>query len=99
MAESEYLAQPPSACCFQGTLHHGTPRGTVESLLDIPTYITHPTAEKANGHIILYFPDVWGLSNNASLLMDGYADAGYLVLGIDYFRGVIATPLPALEHF
>ncbi|KAK5664062.1 hypothetical protein OQA88_276 [Cercophora sp. LCS_1] len=87
MADSEYLAKPPSACCFQGTIHQGTPRGAVEDILDIPTYISRPSADKANGHIVLYFPDVWGLSNNASLLMDGYADAGYLVLGIDYFRG------------
>lgn len=88
MAESEYLAKPPSACCFVGNLHEGTPRGAVENILDIPTYISRPTEGKANGHIVLYFPDVWGLSNNASLLMDGFTDAGYLTLGIDYFCGV-----------
>ncbi|KAK0646591.1 dienelactone hydrolase [Cercophora newfieldiana] len=84
-SDPSYLANPPSACCFTGTLHAGTPRGTVEDILSIPTYISRPTT--SNGNIILYLPDVWGLSPNAKLLMDGYAAAGYLVLGIDYFRG------------
>ncbi|KAK4456276.1 hypothetical protein QBC34DRAFT_389477 [Podospora aff. communis PSN243] len=85
--QEEYLAKPPSACCFTGSLHSGTPRGRVEDILELPTYISHPAEGKGNGNIILYFPDVWGLSNNAQLLMDGYAAAGYLVLGLDYFRG------------
>jgi len=98
--------KPEYTSCFTGTLHVGTPRGKIESILDIPTYITHPpNTLKPNGHIILYFPDVWGLSNNASLLMDGFADAGYLVCGIDYFRGVYspapapATPFTVLSPF
>jgi hypothetical protein len=88
--EQEYLAKPPSACCFTGNLHSGTPRGRVEDILELPTYISHPLEENANGNVVLYFPDVWGLSNNAQLMMDGYAAAGYLVLGLDYFRGVIS---------
>ncbi|KAK5110977.1 hypothetical protein LTR85_000687 [Meristemomyces frigidus] len=36
---------------------------------------------------LLYFPDVWGFFNNGFLIMDGFADAGYLTLGLDYFRG------------
>lgn len=37
---------------------------------------------------MLYFPDVWGFFNNGFLIMDGFADAGFLTLGLDYFRGV-----------
>lgn len=85
---TSYLAQPPGPCCWLGTIHHGTPRGAVESILDVPTYVVRPAADRANGHVVLYFPDVWGLSNNAMLLMDGFADAGFLTLGMDYFRGV-----------
>lgn len=36
---------------------------------------------------LLYFPDVWGFFNNGFLVMDAFAQAGYLVLGLDYFRG------------
>jgi hypothetical protein len=39
-----------------------------------------------------YFPDVWGFFTNGFLVMDGFADAGYLTLGLDYFRGVHPTP-------
>lgn len=86
--EEAYLAQPASSSCWLGTIHKGTPRGNLETILDVPTYVSTPTPEKANGHIVLYFPDVWGMSNNAKLLMDGFADAGFLTLGMDYFRGV-----------
>jgi len=86
--EPTYLAQPPSTCCFVGKIHDGEPRGTVEDVQGVPTYIARPDNSVANGNIVLYFPDVWGLSNNAKLLMDGFAAGGYLTLGIDYFRGV-----------
>lgn len=33
-------------------------------------------------------PDVFGLFNNALLIMDAFAEAGYLALGLDYFHGV-----------
>ncbi|KAJ5698351.1 hypothetical protein N7462_000356 [Penicillium macrosclerotiorum] len=53
----------------------------------VETYMIQPEASKANGNILLYFPDVWGMFTNGLLVMDGFADAGYLVLGLDYFRG------------
>ncbi|KAK3690379.1 dienelactone hydrolase [Podospora appendiculata] len=87
MADAEFIAQPPGPCCFVGTIHQGTPRGKIEKILNVPTYIARPAEDKSNGHVVFYFPDVWGLSNNASLLMDGFADAGYLTLGMDYFNG------------
>lgn len=58
----------------------------MDTILDVPTYIATP--EKPNGNVVLYFPDVWGMSSNAQLLMDGFAEAGFLALGMDYFRGV-----------
>lgn len=30
---------------------------------------------------------VWGMFNNGLLVMDAFADAGYLTVGLDYFRG------------
>lgn len=85
-----FLAKPSGACCLKGTIHEGESRGTWETIADVETYITRPPKEKANGNILLYFPDVWGMFPNGLLVMDAFADAGYLVLGLDYFRGVSA---------
>jgi len=83
----KYLAKPSSLCCLSGTLHEGEPRGTFETLSSLETYIATPKDSNANGNIVLYFPDVWGLFNNGLLIMDAFADAGYLTVGVDYFRG------------
>lgn len=85
--DQAYLAKPPGDCCIAGNLHVGEPRGTQETIDGIDTYVAHPPAGKSNGNIVLWFPDVWGLSNNGLLVMDGFADAGYLTVGLDYFRG------------
>ncbi|KAF2653960.1 alpha/beta-hydrolase [Lophiostoma macrostomum CBS 122681] len=82
-----YLAKPSGACCLTGSLHSGDPRGSFSTIAGIDTYISKPPQGKATGHILLYFPDVWGMFPNGLLVMDGFADAGYLVLGLDYFRG------------
>jgi hypothetical protein len=88
MADKEgYLAKPPGDCCLTGSLHQGEPRGRTENVGGVETYISTPQG-KSNGNIILYFPDVWGFFNNGFLVMDGFADAGYVTIGLDYFRGV-----------
>ncbi|KAK4953226.1 hypothetical protein LTR10_008932 [Elasticomyces elasticus] len=81
------IARPSGACCMEGTLHVGEPRGTTMTIAGVETYVVEPPSGKGNGHILLYFPDVWGFFNNGFLVMDGFADAGYLTLGLDYFRG------------
>lgn len=86
--EDSYLAKPSGECCLKGSLHKGEPRGKFEAIADVETYVVHPPVGRANGHILLYFPDVWGMFTNGLLVMDGFADAGYLTLGLDYFRGV-----------
>jgi len=86
-SDGEFLAKPSGDCCLKGSLHEGTPRGSMVTISGIETYMATPSKTKANGHILLYFPDVWGLFNNGLLIMDGFADAGYLVLGLDYFCG------------
>lgn len=83
-----YLAKPSGECCLKGTIHEGEVRGSWEVIADVETYVSKPPTDKANGHIVLYFPDVWGMFVNGLLVMDAFADAGYLVLGLDYFRGV-----------
>ena len=85
---NSYLAKPAGNCCLKGSIHEGEPRGSYTTIAGVETYITMPTDSKSNGHILLYFPDVWGMFNNGLLIMDGFADAGYTVLGLDYFNGV-----------
>jgi hypothetical protein len=99
--QSDYLAQPSGQCCLKGNLHEGEPRGEHATIAGVDTYIARPSAERANHHILLYFPDVWGFFPNGFLIMDGFAEAGYLTLGLDYFRGVrgcLAFPLPHRVH-
>jgi len=83
-----YLAKPSGPCCLKGFIHDGEPRGTISPIVGIETYVVHPHEGQANGNVILYFPDVWGLFTNGMLVMDSFAEAGYLVLGLDYFMGV-----------
>jgi hypothetical protein len=83
-----YLAKPSGACCLKGTIHKGESRGRWETITGVETYITTPPPGKSNGHVLLYFPDVWGMFPNGLLVMDAFADAGFTVLGLDYFRGV-----------
>ncbi|KAI0448773.1 hypothetical protein F5B21DRAFT_518683 [Xylaria acuta] len=82
-----YLAKSSGLCCLKGTLHKGEARGRWETIEGVETYISTPPEGKENGHILLYFPDVWGMFLNSLLVMDSFADAGYLTLGLDYFRG------------
>ncbi|PPJ51011.1 hypothetical protein CBER1_07813 [Cercospora berteroae] len=81
------IAHPSAACCISGKIHTGDPKGRTEQILDVETYIASPSPSKSNGNIILYFPDVFALFTNSKLMMDGMAEAGYLVLAPDYFRG------------
>ncbi|UNI19483.1 hypothetical protein JDV02_005665 [Purpureocillium takamizusanense] len=83
----DYLAKPSGTCCLEGTIHQGEPRGRWETIADVETYVSTPPPGKENGHVLLYFPDVWGMFLNGLLVMDAFADTGYLVLGLDYFRG------------
>ena len=87
-SNDKIIAKPSGVCCLNGTIHEGNPRGTMTTIADVETYIVEPPKGKANGNILLYFPDVWGFFNNGFLIMDGFADAGYLTLGLDYFRDV-----------
>jgi hypothetical protein len=94
MTDSEgYIAKPSGQCCLKGSLHDGQPRGSYETIAGVNSYISKPTSSNDNGNLVLYFPDVFGFFPNGLLVMDGFADAGYTVLGLDYFRGVSGTSL------
>ena len=95
---ASYLAIPAGDHCLSGNLHTGDTRGKVEIIEDAPTYITSPHPGKGNGNILFYYPDVHGFYKNAMLLMDAFADAGYTVFGIDYFRDVTASGTCSSPH-
>jgi hypothetical protein len=57
-SDSKYLAKPSGECCLKGTIHKGEPRGSWLTIAGVETYMSKPAAEKANGHVLMYFPDV-----------------------------------------
>ncbi|KAI1852212.1 hypothetical protein JX265_013065 [Neoarthrinium moseri] len=93
-----YLAGPSDTCCLGGTIHQGEPRGEYVTISNIQTYVSKPSETKANGHILLYFPDVWGMFKNGLLVMDAFAEFGFMVLGLDYFRGDPVTKHRTNRH-
>ncbi|KAI0829107.1 alpha/beta-hydrolase [Trametes gibbosa] len=82
------LAGPPGDCCFRTVQHAGTPRGRVETIAGVETYVARPAAGAAAAErVVLFFSDVFGaLYVNSQLIMDYWADHGYLVLAADYFE-------------
>ncbi|KAF2994369.1 hypothetical protein E8E13_001534 [Curvularia kusanoi] len=85
------LAKPVDLCCLKGSIHTGEATGTIEEIEGVPTYVAKPNADTANGNVLLYFPDAFGLHINSFLMMDAFASCGYLVLGVDYFLGDAVT--------
>ncbi|KAI5270051.1 dienelactone hydrolase [Aureobasidium subglaciale] len=81
------LAKPADVCCLKGSFYSGEPKGKTEQIDGVDTYIATPEPETANGNVLLYFPDAFGLHTNAFLLMDAFASCGYLTMGVDYFLG------------
>ena len=87
MASLEYLAQPSGPCCLKGNIHEGEPRGKLQTIAGLETYVVTPSPDtKNNGNVVFFFPDVWGLFTNGMLVMDAFAEAGYTVLAPDYFQ-------------
>lgn len=71
------LAGPPGECCRQTVHHVGTPRGSLEPIAGVETYIARPAGTTDPQKIILFFSDVFGaLYTNSQLVMDYWADNG-----------------------
>lgn len=82
------LAKPADLCCIKGHFHTGEPAGSIEQIDGVDTYVAKPDPATANGNVLLYFPDAFGLHINSFLMMDAFAACGYLTLGVDYFLRV-----------
>ncbi|KAH9914905.1 alpha/beta-hydrolase [Epithele typhae] len=81
------LTKPLGACCFRTIPHSGTARGTWETIAGVETYVARPSSAP-DAKVILHFSDAFGASAvNSQLAMDYWADAGFTVLGIEYFEG------------
>lgn len=89
------LAKPADLCCLKGAFHTGEPTGSIHQIEGIDTYVARPHLERSNGNAILFFPDAFGLHMNSFLMMDAFAECGYLTLGIDYFLGVRVSSILA----
>ncbi|KAF5581242.1 dienelactone hydrolase [Fusarium pseudocircinatum] len=81
------LAKPVDLCCLEGSFHSGEPTGSTIQIDGIDTYVAKPHPDKSNGNALLFFPDASGLHINSFLMMDAFAECGYLTLGVDYFLG------------
>lgn len=80
-------------CCTTGTIHEGVPRGSVELVAGLPTYVVGSKGDR----VVVMITDVFGYDlTNTRLLADEYAGAGYYVLCPDFFSG---DALPSeVEH-
>ncbi|KAH8800188.1 dienelactone hydrolase family protein [Xylogone sp. PMI_703] len=78
-------SNPPSAeCCITGFEHEGSPRGEMQTIEGVETYIASPKS-KVRDKAILILSDAVGIYNNSKLLADNFADRGYLTLIPDLF--------------
>ncbi|RSL94147.1 hypothetical protein CDV31_014427 [Fusarium ambrosium] len=79
-------SHPPAACCATGTLHQGTPRGTMVKIDGkIDSYLAKPSTQTRTA--ILYIPDIVGIWQNSKLMADAFAEQGYACLVVDIFNG------------
>nr|AMB48909.1 dienelactone hydrolase [Fusarium subglutinans] len=81
------LAKPADLCCLKGSFHSGEATGSTIQIDGIDTYVAKPHPNRSNGNVLLFFPDAFGLHINSFLMMDAFAECGYLTLGVDYFLG------------
>ncbi|KAF4496738.1 dienelactone hydrolase [Fusarium agapanthi] len=81
------LAKPADLCCLKGSFYSGEATGSTIQIDGIDTYVAKPHPDRSNGNVLLFFPDAFGLHINSFLMMDAFAECGYLTLGVDYFLG------------
>jgi dienelactone hydrolase len=94
-------------CCVTGTLHEGTPGGTVQTISNSACYYIltllnpHLSCQvpvyiahppSPSPYAILLFTDVLGFTfRNTRLVADAFASCGYLTVIPDLFRGAEIT--------
>lgn len=88
--------------CISGHVHHGDPKGTVEKLHGLDTYVSKPSEGKITKGIIVIIPDAFGMPFvNNKLLADHYSEKGdFIVYLPDFMRGQSYTSfVVAIAHY
>jgi len=81
--------------CIKGVRLEGTPKGKVEKINGVDTYVALPEIDFPKDKAILFLADVYGMqSPNAQLLADDFALNGFAVYAPDYLNG---DPIPLEE--
>ncbi|ODQ56246.1 dienelactone hydrolase family protein [Saitoella complicata NRRL Y-17804] len=74
--------------CVSGFLHEGTPSGSIVKIGGIDAYVATPKDDNSKSKTIVLLPDVFGWElNNARLLADDYARAGFYAVLPDILNG------------
>jgi len=76
-----------SSCCLSGAVHSGTPKGKVETIGNLPTYVAEPdNGDKSK--TVVFLVDIFGWEfPNVRLLADSYASKGFYALIPDVHQG------------
>lgn len=79
----------PKQCCASGSLHTGTPTGTISKLHDLDVYIASPPSDRTPKGIVVILPDIFGWTlPNTRILVDNFAAKGnFLVMLPDFMDG------------
>ena len=80
----------PCADCFKGSIHTGTPTGTVAEIHGLQTYVAYPEAGVTPKGIVVMITDAFGYDFvNNRMLCDVYAKkGGFLVYCPDFMNGM-----------
>lgn len=79
---SAIIAKPPGEHCVRGVQHTGEPKGHIEDIRGIQTYISLPPDGISPKGVVIFYSDVFGpLFINNKLLQDYYASQG---AGVNY---------------
>jgi len=85
-----------SECCLSGSVHEGTPMGTVETIDNLKTYVAAPK-DGSKAKSIVFLVDIFGWEfKNVRLLADNYAKAGFYCYIPDVHQGD-ALPISFLQ--
>lgn len=101
-------SNPPSRCCFMGFRHEGQPKGSLQEIFDLETYIAKPQVSQCckstkvtyEDKYIVILTDIYGHKfNNVQLIADELADkTGLSVLVPDILFGDPVIKLDGSTH-
>ena len=86
--------------CITGSLHEGTPKGTISTIARLPTYIARPVNTRGKPGVIVIITDVfgWDFINNR-LLADEYAETSGRTIYVPDFMFGTSYPTCVLITF